>query len=71
MDGMGAIREIRRQTPKTKIVVLTIHETEEYIRATLKAGASGYVLKDATHAELMMALNTVFRWQVLYQPRYC
>jgi DNA-binding NarL/FixJ family response regulator len=49
MNGMDAIREIRKRVPETKIVVLTIHKTEEYILATLKAGANGYVLKDATH----------------------
>ena len=59
MNGMDAIREIRKRVPETKIVVLTIHKTEEYILATLKAGADGYVLKDATHDELMMALNNV------------
>jgi two-component system response regulator NreC len=59
MNGMEAIREIRRQAPETKIVVLTVHKTEEYILATFKAGADGYVLKDATHDELMTALNHV------------
>ena len=59
MNGMEAIREIRKRVPETKIVVLTVHETEEYILEALKAGADGYVLKDATHAELMVALNIV------------
>jgi DNA-binding NarL/FixJ family response regulator len=59
MNGMDAIRDIRKQAPETKIVVLTIHKTEEYILAALKAGAHGYVLKDAAQDELMMALKTV------------
>ncbi len=59
MNGIDAIWEIRKRVPETKIVVLTIHDTEEYIFETLKAGASGYVLKDATHDELMVALNNV------------
>ncbi len=59
MDGMDAIREIRKRIPETKIVVLTIHKTEEHAFAALKAGADGYVLKDATHAELIMALKNV------------
>jgi len=59
MNGMDAIREIKRQSPKTKVLVLTVHKTEEYILATLKAGAEGYVLKDATHAELMTAVKNV------------
>ena len=59
MNGMDAIREIQKRVPRTKIVVLTIHKTEEYILAALKAGAAGYVLKDATHGELLMALKKV------------
>lgn len=59
MNGMEAIRDIKKQCPETKILALTIHKTEEYILATLKAGADGYVLKDATHAELMMAIKNV------------
>jgi two-component system, NarL family, response regulator NreC len=59
MNGIDAIREIRKRAPETKIVALTIHKTEEYIVETLKAGADGYVLKDATHHELIMALNHV------------
>ncbi len=59
MDGMDAIREIRKQIPKTKIVVLTIHKTEEHVFAAFKAGADGYVLKDATYDELIMAVKNV------------
>ena len=59
MNGMEAINEIKKQSPETKILVLTVHRTEEYILATLRAGANGYVLKDATHAELLMAIKSV------------
>ncbi len=59
MNGMEAIREIKRGSKETKILVLTMHRTEEYIVATLKAGADGYVLKDATHSELIMAIRNV------------
>jgi DNA-binding NarL/FixJ family response regulator len=68
MNGMDAIREIRKRVPETKIVVLTIHKTEEYILATLKAGANGYVLKDATHDELMMAVATVLSGKRYISP---
>jgi DNA-binding NarL/FixJ family response regulator len=67
MNGMEAIREIRRQAPETKIVVLTVHKTEEYILATFKAGADGYVLKDATHDELT-ALNHVLMGKRYISP---
>ena len=68
MNGMGAIQEIKKQCPDTKILVLTVHKTEEYILATLKAGADGYVLKDATHNELMLAIECVFSGKSYLSP---
>ena len=67
-SGMDAIREIRKRVPETKIVVLTIHKTEEYILEALKAGADGYVLKDATHAELIMAAKNVLSGKRYLSP---
>jgi DNA-binding NarL/FixJ family response regulator len=68
MNGMEAIREIKKQSPKTKILVLTVHKTEEYILATLKAGADGYLLKDSTHTELMMAVKSVMSGRHYISP---
>ncbi|MFB3884232.1 MAG: response regulator [Thermodesulfobacteriota bacterium] len=59
MNGMEAIREIKRQFPKTKVLVLTVHKADEYILATFKAGADGYLLKDSTHTEMVMAVRRV------------
>jgi two-component system response regulator NreC len=68
MNGMDAIREIKKRSPETKILVLTVHKTEEYILATFKVGADGYVLKDATHAELAMAIKTVISGRHYISP---
>jgi two-component system response regulator NreC len=59
MNGMEAIRDIKKTNPQTKIIVLTVHKDEEYILEALKYGADGYILKDASHAELMIAINKV------------
>jgi len=59
MSGIDAISEIKKRYPKTKIIALTVHKTEEYLLATLQAGVDGYVLKDATHDELVMAIHNV------------
>ncbi|MBL7175629.1 MAG: response regulator transcription factor [Desulfobacteraceae bacterium] len=59
MNGLDAIKEIKKQNPEAKIIVLTVHKTEEYVLTTLQAGADGYVLKDATHSELLMAIKNV------------
>lgn len=68
MNGFEAIREIKKRSPGTKILALTVHKTEEYIHATLRAGADGYVLKDATQAELTMAIESVLAGKPYLSP---
>ncbi len=58
-DGLEAIREIKRNHPAIRILVLTVHKAEEYVFEALKSGADGYLLKDATHAELKIAVESV------------
>ena len=68
MTGMEAITEIKKRSPATKIVVLTVHKGEEYILSALKAGADGYVLKDAGHDELVTALKNVLAGKRYLSP---
>jgi RNA polymerase sigma factor (sigma-70 family) len=68
MNGMDAIWEIKRRFPETKILVLTVHKTEEYILTTLQAGADGYLLKDSTHAELLAAVRHVLSGKHYISP---
>ncbi|MGD8992317.1 MAG: response regulator transcription factor [Desulfobacterales bacterium] len=68
MTGMDAIREIKRRHPATKIIALTVHKAEEYLRTTLQAGANGYVLKDATHVELLLAIQNVLKGKTYLSP---
>lgn len=68
MNGMEAIREIKKQSPKTKVLALTVHKAEEYILATLKAGADGYLLKDATRTELLIAAKKVLGGKTYLSP---
>jgi two-component system response regulator NreC len=68
MNGMDAIKEIKKRCSKTKVLALTVHRTEEYILATLRAGADGYVLKDATHAELVMGIKSVLTGKPYLSP---
>jgi len=68
MSGMDAIREIKKRYPEIKIIALTVHKTEEYLLTTLKAGADGYVLKDATHEELVMAIKSVMGGKSYLSP---
>ena len=68
MSGMDAIKEIRKRSPATKILVLTVHRAEEYILEAFRIGASGYVLKDASQAELGMAVRSVVNGKRYVSP---
>ncbi len=68
MSGMEAIREIKKRCPDTRIIALTVHKTDEYLHTSLQAGADGYVLKDATHDELVLAIKKVMKGQSYLSP---
>jgi DNA-binding NarL/FixJ family response regulator len=68
MDGLMAIREIKRRAPDAKALVLTVHRTEEFIRGALQAGADGYLLKDASRGELLMAIDSVLLGKTFISP---
>lgn len=59
LHGLDAIREVRRQAPRTRVLVLSMHADEPYVVESLRNGASGYLLKDCTAAELIQAVRTV------------
>jgi len=58
-SGLALVRELRAACPLVRIVLLTAHASEEYIRAGLDCEADGYVLKDSGREELMLAIRTV------------
>jgi DNA-binding NarL/FixJ family response regulator len=68
MNGLEAIADIKKNSPKTKILVLTIHKTDEYILPVLKAGADGYMLKYDTQIELMTAIRSVLDGKQYLSP---
>lgn len=59
MNGLDALKEIKKISPKTKILVLTIHDSDEYVLPVLKAGADGYMLKYDTQADLITAIRSI------------
>jgi two-component system response regulator NreC len=68
LNGIEAIREIKNRHPRIKIIVLTVHKNEEYIMASLEAGATGYILKDASQNELILALEYVMDGKTFLSP---
>jgi DNA-binding NarL/FixJ family response regulator len=59
ITGVDLICEIRKRCPAVRIVVLTVHDDEDYVRESLAAGANGYVLKTEPHHELLAAIREV------------
>lgn len=70
-NGTEAIRDIKKRYPEIKVLVLTVHKTEEYIHAALDAGADGYILKDDNQEELMDAIRSVLTDKIYLSPSIC
>jgi DNA-binding NarL/FixJ family response regulator len=59
LGGLEATRRIRKALPQTRVLVLTMHEDEEYVLQLVRAGASGYLVKDSAAPELLNALRAL------------
>ncbi len=59
MNGIEATRRIRTELPETRVLILTMHDDEQFFFPALRAGASGYILKDAEPEDLLNAIQTV------------
>ncbi|HSM56220.1 MAG TPA: response regulator transcription factor [Candidatus Sulfomarinibacteraceae bacterium] len=68
LNGLEATRQIKREQPAINVLILTMHENEEYIRQVLAAGAMGYVLKDAAARDLLGALRAVAAGEAVLSP---
>jgi len=68
MNGIEAIKEIKKRNPEIKILVLTVYKTEEYVLASLQAGADGYILKEANHSEFLLAIKNVLMGKNYLSP---
>ncbi|UYO07964.1 response regulator transcription factor [Paenibacillus sp. PSB04] len=58
-DGLTAATELKQQLPDVAVLILTMHDDDEYLFRAIHAGAAGYVLKSAPHEELLTAIRTV------------
>lgn len=61
LDGLKALPQLRERVPKSKILILTMHDDVAYLQEALANGAAGYVLKQAVDTELLMAIYAVLR----------
>jgi DNA-binding NarL/FixJ family response regulator len=68
LDGATATRELVRRRPGARVVVLTMHDEEEYLIPLLEAGAQGYVVKSAVTTDLLPAVRAVAAGRVFVRP---
>jgi len=68
LNGLEAAERIAKERPKTRVIILSMHATEEYVMQALRAGAAGYLLKEAALAELEIAIRSVARGETYLSP---
>jgi len=67
-SGLSATRELNKHSPNTRILVVTLFEDDDSIFAALRAGAQGYILKDADEEEMMRAIRAVGEGEAIFSP---
>lgn len=69
LNGMEATKQIKKKYPEVNVLILTMHENEEYVYQILKSGAAGYVLKSAGKDELIAAIRAAAKGDKFFSPR--
>ena len=69
LNGLEAARRIHKALPETRILVLTMHEDEEYVLKMVRAGASGYLVKDGAASELVTAIRALRAGKGYFGPQ--
>jgi len=69
LDGVGAVGRIQAENPQIKVIILTTYDSDEYVFQAIKAGAKGYILKDASRDELVDAVRAVHRGASPLHPK--
>ena len=67
-NGLEAVGQLRKLVPLSKILVLTVHNSREYVLHVARSGAHGYILKEAPPEELLQAINAIRGGQKYYSP---
>jgi two-component system response regulator NreC len=68
LNGLEATRQIKQESPEAQVLILTMHQHEEYIVQVLQAGAAGYILKHAASSELVSAIRAVAEGGSFFSP---
>lgn len=70
MSGLEALAELRKIAPKSRLLILTMHDDQTYLRQVLAQGGAGYVLKQAADSELLTAIRTVYHGGAFLHPSH-
>ena len=68
LDGLSSLKQIRERAPHARVLILTMHADEQYLREALNRGASGYVVKQAADQEVLSAIRAVMRGEMYIHP---
>jgi len=68
LNGMDSAREILKDAPRTRVIILTMHSEDHYVLAALRSGATGYVVKSRAAADLLQAIREVQRGHFYLSP---
>lgn len=68
MGGISVMKEVKRESPETRILALTIHESDQFVLEAFDAGTDGYCIKDASRQELMVAVDSVIEGKTYISP---
>jgi DNA-binding NarL/FixJ family response regulator len=69
LNGLEVLRQIRQHCPKTRVLVLSSYNDDEFLRRTVTGRASGYLLKEAAAGELLQAIRQVFKDEPTFNPK--
>jgi len=69
LNGIDATAQIVAELPDVRVLILSMHSSEEFIRRAVRAGASGYVVKESVPMELELALGALMRGEAYFSPR--
>jgi DNA-binding NarL/FixJ family response regulator len=69
LNGIEVVRRLREALPDTRVLVLTMHQEDEYVLQAVRAGASGYLVKDSAAAELLAAVRSLHAGRAYFGPQ--
>ena len=68
LNGLDATEQLKKRDPGIKVLILSAHDNDEYVRRVVRSGANGYLLKSTTHEELFAAIRTVAAGDAFFSP---